>query len=566
MLFNRLAAPRAQRDSAGAPSWSITTLGSVPSAAGVQISPATAMAVSTVYACVRRRSQDVARCPPSLYTVESDGTRINIDDHPLIDLFDRPNRVQTWLEFVEQMEVSLLLRQNAYAVALRDGNGIVRELIPINPDAVMVLEAADGSLFYQVNRIGLWQMFVLNGMPLAIPAEDVLHIRGLTFNSLVGISTLGLGRDAIGLAAAQEQQAARWIANGARPSGLLETDKPLSDDAAKRLKDRWEAYKAGLQNVGSTAVLEDGVKWKDLKLTSTDLEFLSSRQFQVPEICRFFSVPPHKIYVIDRAASMSIEQQDQDYVNATITPDLVRWEQKLEQFFDLTDKDISCHFDEGQLLRADVMTRFNALRIGILTGLITPNEARESEGLQRIDGGDNLLVPANTAALGSDMTGTPADEGGRPAAGALPGPPVGTGGDQPNAKKKKQTNDGNPELPGAEELQPRQEYTPIALRQVPVERAMMLSGVPVRHQAKIRARLRGKRIVPEVRFTQIDRKALPPPLPDSAVTPAEPASERAFSLPAITVNVDATKPRVRRQIRKAEDGSLEVVEIPEDAA
>jgi HK97 family phage portal protein len=549
MIFDRIVARRAER-SAGAPSYGlIPPLGSVQSASGQLISQATAMGVSTVYACVRRRAQDVARCAPSLYTVDAAGTRTNVDDHPLALLFDRPNRVQTWFEFAEQMGVALLLRMNAYAVVLRDERGIPRELIPINPDAVMVLEAENGDVFYSTNRIGLFQMAVLRDLPVTIPAEDMFHIRGLTFNSLVGVSTIGLARDAIGLAAGQEQQASRWMANGARPSGVLESDKPLSEDAGKRLYDRWQQFKAGIQNVGTTAVLEDGVKWKSMSLSSVDLEFLNSRSFQIPEICRFFGVPPHKVFVVDRAASMSIPQQDQDYVNSTITPDLDRWEQKLEAYFNLEADEINVHFDEGQLLRADVITRFNALRTGILTGIITPNEARETEGLPPLPGGDHLLVPANTAALGSDMTGSGADEAGRPIAGDPKPPKVGTGGTQ-------KTDDDNPELVGAEELEPR------ALIRIPVERGLLLSGVPVRHQAKIRARLKGKRIVPAMVIRA---------LPDSAVRSPEPAAAPVAALPdsaaqpiALTVNVDASKPLVRRVISKAADGSLEVVEVPLD--
>jgi HK97 family phage portal protein len=560
MIFRRLTAPR-ERASAGVPSYGlIPPLGSVATASGLLLSQSTAMSQSVVYACVRRRAQDTARCPPSLYWVEEDGTRHDVEDHPLVRLFAQPNRAQTWFEFIEQMAIAYLLRGNCYAAVLRDASGVPSELIPVNPDAVMVLEAADGQIFYQVNRIGLWQMAVLRGVDLAIPAEDMLHIRGLTFNSLVGVSTIGVGRDAIGLAAAQEQQAARWIANGARPSGILESDKPLSDDAARRLKDRWDAFKSGIQNVGSTAVLEDGVKWKDMKLTSTDLEFLDARQFQVPEICRFFGVPPHKVYVIDRAASMSIPQQDQDYVNSTIAPDLERFEQKFGHYFELDAENLNIHFDEGQLLRADVMTRFNALRIGVLTGILTPNEARESEGLPGLPGGNALLVPANTAALGSDMTGSGADEAGRPKGGDPAPPKVGTGGDQPAA------DDDASNLPGAPELEPR------ALQRIPVERAMLLSGVPVRHQAKIRARLRGRRVV----AMPVLRRLEPPPDPAAIAPPAppEPRLDGAFSLPAapqplaLTVNIDARAGPVRRSgvLRRNDDGSMAVDLVEADAS
>jgi HK97 family phage portal protein len=428
---------RTQRASAGVPSYGmIPPLGSVPSASGLLVSQATAMGVATVYACVNRRSLDVARCPPSLYRPLEDGSRETVTDHPLAKLFVKPNRVQSWFEFVEQLMVGYLLRGNAYAAILRDRRGNPTELIPINPDAVMVLEAADGSIFHNTNRIGLWQIAMLRDFPVAIPAEDMLHLRGLSFNSLVGVSKIGLARDAIGLGMGLEQQASRWMGSGARPSGVLESPTKLTDSAAKRLKAQWEAYTAGVENTGRTAVLEEGVVWKPLQLTSVDLEFMKQRDFQVLDICRFFNVPPHKVWVVDRAASMSIPQQDQNYMNETIAPDLERLEQLFEHTFDLAEDGLKVDFNERNLLRADIMTRRNAARLGILSGLTTPDEERLAEGLRARGGAaDELLVPANTAALGSEMTGTAPDGAGRPPKGEPPEPGVGTGGKQPNASE-----------------------------------------------------------------------------------------------------------------------------------
>ncbi len=180
--------------SAGVPAAGLLpTLGATISATGLQISQATAISVSTVYACVMTRAKDVARCRPRLL-LEGAPKADPVTDHPIARLLKRPNWVQTWLEFVLQMQVAYLLRQNAYAAILRNGGGEPVALIPINPDAVTVLEAADGSIFYQANRVGLFQMAALRGMPLAIPAEDMFHLRGLTFNMLVGIGALAAAR------------------------------------------------------------------------------------------------------------------------------------------------------------------------------------------------------------------------------------------------------------------------------------------------------------------------------------------------------------------------------------
>jgi hypothetical protein len=77
-------------------------------------------------------------------------------------------------------------------------------------------------------------------------------------------------REAIGLAMGQEQLAGRWAGNGERPSGVLQSDKPLSKDVAARLKENWNKIQQGVHNAGNTAVLEDGIKWQAMQLTSVN--------------------------------------------------------------------------------------------------------------------------------------------------------------------------------------------------------------------------------------------------------------------------------------------------------
>src|SRR6185312_16542548 len=113
-LFGGIARGMTTRaTSAGVPSYGmIPPLGSVQSASGLLISQATAMAVSAVYRAVYVRAHDVARCRPSLFTEAEDGTRTKIDDHAIARLMVRPNRVQTWFEFVRDLWVACLLRGN----------------------------------------------------------------------------------------------------------------------------------------------------------------------------------------------------------------------------------------------------------------------------------------------------------------------------------------------------------------------------------------------------------------------------------------------------------------------
>jgi HK97 family phage portal protein len=430
-FFGRLIAPFRRAQTTGVPSYGlIPPLGSVQSATGLLISQATAMTVAGVNRAVTVRANSVALCRPTLYAVADDGTHTPLKsaDHPLVQLLKRPNRVQTRFEFIRDTWIALLLRGNAYWAIKRDRRGTPIELIWINPDAVMILEAVDGQWFYNVNRIGLFMIEALREFPISIPAEDIIHFRGPSFNMLVAASTIGLARDTIGLSMGQTQQQARWLGNGARPGVVLEASKPLSDAAAKRLKQSWEDYNAGIQNIGRTAVLEDGVTAKQMSLTSVDLEFVAQSNLTMQDIARFFGVPLRKLYQPDTSRGSTVIQEDQAFVNETVSPDLEMLEQKLDREFSLDEDGLVLDFDESPLLRADPKTRYDIGRIGVLSGLVAPNEFRKSERLPPVPDGDTVRAPVNLAALGSDMTGTAGDGAGRPANGEEPEPGVPTQG------------------------------------------------------------------------------------------------------------------------------------------
>lgn len=393
------------------------------SSGGMAVTQLTAMQSSTVQSCVAIRSEDVAKLPVHVYRRQEGGARQIVAEHPLERLLQRPNDYQSRFEFVEQMQVSMMLRSNAYAVILRDGRGRPTDLIPINPDRVWIYEAPAGQLFYQVARRGMHETAVLETEPLMIPSEDIFHLRGMALDSsLYGASRVTLSREIIGLALSQQELSGRLSANSTNLGGVLTTDQKLSADAATRLANDWKTRKQGLKNSGDTAVLEQGLKWQPMGMTARDAELIAARQMQVQEIARLFRMPMHKLGIIDRGAGASIPDLDQDYMNSVVSSDLSRWEGKLDQVFGLSANGLYVEFDVSGLIRASIMPRFQAYRAAITGMFMTPNEARRAEGLPDHPEGDVLYQPTNMAPLGfeptgaetgpgSDLTGQPAPGG-----------------------------------------------------------------------------------------------------------------------------------------------------------
>lgn len=405
------------------------------SLSGINVNSTTALTHVAVMICTAILAEDVAKLPVTVYRRTAAGGKEVWRDHPLAVLLARPNDWQTRFEFVEMMQAALVLRGNAYAVKLRDGRGRVMQLVPVSPDQVSLYEAPDGSVFYWVTRLGLHEMAVLSALPPMIAADDMLHLRWMAGrNSLMGLSRVQLMREAIGLGMSQEQMSARVAGSGARPGGILTTENKLGKEAREQLLAAWQAAQGGMRNSGKTAVLEQGLKWQALGMTMVDAEFMAGRQFSLEDIARGFRVPKYKVGIGD-SNGPSLVQQDQDYLNNVLSSYCERWSARLERDFDIDGVETFVAFDYSHFLKADITSRLNALRVGVISMVYTPNEARASEGLPAVEGGDTLYQPTNMAPIGwtppasgespagpgSDQTGAPAGGGdGDPA--STPGP------------------------------------------------------------------------------------------------------------------------------------------------
>jgi HK97 family phage portal protein len=392
-----------------------SNLFSAESVSGVQVNQQTALNSTAVLACVTMLAEDFAKLTPSIYRIDPDtGARVPADDHPLYDLLYQPNDWQNWFEFAEMLMCSLLLRGNGYAVICRNGRGDPVKLVPVNADWVALWEAPDGEIFYRCTPNGLHMMAELRKEPFLIPAEDMFHLRGFSANGLLGASRIALAKEAIGLSLAHEQQASRWFGNKATLSGVLSTDQKLTADAAKRMAQDWKDAKGGLQNVGKIAVLEQGLKYMPIAMTANDIQYISSRTFQLQEVARIWRIPLHLLGDLTRSTNNNISQQSQEYVNFTLSAYTERWRWKMHQTFGLRPQKLFIDFDLSTLIRADETSLINNNARAITSSQMTSEEARIRLGMDPKPKLGKLLAPSNLSSPGSNATGAGADGGGRP--------------------------------------------------------------------------------------------------------------------------------------------------------
>lgn len=370
-------------------------IGSI-SASGIPISDDVALTQSVFFGATKIISEDVAKLPVRVLKMRKDGGRVINKRHYLHKLMKRPNNWQTPFEFIEFMTFCLVIRGNSYAVIQRDAKGTPVALIPVHPGRVTLLTDTDGELWYQIGRGSQHEAAVLKDQPLTIPSRDILHIKNLSRNGLTGMSLIEQVKDTLGLAIATEQHGSKLFANGARPSGALKHPGKLSSDAASRLRAAWDQIHSSVANYGKTLVLEEGMEYQTISMTSQDAEWLASRKFQVEEIARFFRIPLHMLQSLDKASFNNIEHQSRSYYDQTLMSYLERIESAFNTKFDLDSEDMMVEFDTAKLLRADTKSRYEAYAIARQWGWKSANDILIAEGENPIgDSGDIYLVPMN---------------------------------------------------------------------------------------------------------------------------------------------------------------------------
>ncbi len=406
----------------------VEAFGGRQSITGAHLTPELALGITAVKACVQVLADNVASLPIPVYRRLEGRGKERATDHPLYRiLHEEPNPWMTPYQIKETLMGHLLLWGNAFASIERwtSGNlaGQARYLWPLRPDGVeRIGRAQNGELryLYRVptnNPSGaLMDDTGKPGELVEIPQRDMLHIRGLSSNGVVGYSPIALHRESLGLAMAAEEYGSRFFGQDARPGGILKTAGKLGETAANNLKQSWNEAHQGLTGSHRVAVLEDGVEWQAISIPPNDAQFLETRQFQLTEISRIFRVPPHKISDLNRATYSNVDKQEQMFMIDSLRPWLVRWEEQITKDL-ILPSERSRYFAEFLMeaqWRADIKTRYDAYSKGKQWGWLSTNDIREFENMNPVPDGDMYWMPVNVQAMGGtnvpSMQAAPTEE------------------------------------------------------------------------------------------------------------------------------------------------------------
>ena len=366
---------------------------------GENVTPDTALTYSAYFNAISLISGTIGALPLHLMQGKDKTKRIAEDRAMYRVLHDFANPYMTAMAFRECLMSHILGWGNGYAEKVRNGYGELIALWPITPNRVRP-EMVDGELRYRIQ--------MPDGSPIVLPRSQVLHVAGIGFDGFLGYSIAAMARKSIGLGMAMETFGSRFFGEGTHPGVIVEHPQKLSPDAHSNLKASLTDTYSGLGNSHRLMLLEEGMKFHQVVIDPKDSQFLESRQFNVPEIARWFNLPPHKLKDLTKSSFSNIESEQISFVTDSILPWLVRLEQNFNmQLLTESDREYSGrgrlywkHNVEG-LLRADAAARGTYYKEMWNTGAMTQNQIRALEDMDPDLNplANELFVPMNMIPL-----------------------------------------------------------------------------------------------------------------------------------------------------------------------
>jgi len=373
---------------------SLWNLASGQTSAGINVTEETALTFSAVWCAVLLISGGISSLPLHLL-IKKNKTKTHATNKPLYrTLHSQANPYMTAMTMREVLAAHCLTWGNGYAEIVRNAVGDVTELWPIPPNRCEP-KMVDGEMVYKI-AVGMESV--------TLPREKVLHVPGLGFDGFMGYSVVSMAKNTIGMGLAMEEFGANFFSQGAHPGIVVSHPSAIGEVAHKNLGRELQAKYSGLGKAHKLMLLEEGMKFETIGIPQEDSQYLESRQFQIPEVARWFNLPPHKLKDLTKSSFSNIESEQMSYVTESLLPWLINFEQNYDMQLLTPQQQKSgyyFHHNVEGLLRGDSAARAAYYAAMWMIGVMSQNEIRDKEDMDPDPNpfADERFVPLNMVPL-----------------------------------------------------------------------------------------------------------------------------------------------------------------------
>jgi len=375
--------------------WEISDLSGDLTKAGSLISEEKSLSITAVWACIRVLAWTKASLPLITYKRLSKGKDRAYDNPKYKLLHDKPNPEMTAFAFRSLLSVW----QNLWGAGIAEIEFVAGEPIafwPIPPWLVKaVRKKENNTLWYEIKTP--------DNKTRHVPDYQIYILPSLQTNVENWKSPIQVHRETLGLSLAMTDFGALTFGQGTNPSGILMHPGKLKETSEESIREKFKKQYEGLSRSHRLMLLEEGMKFERVGLPPEDAQYLQSRQFNVIEICRIYSVPPFMIQETEKATSFGtgIEEMNLGMITYTMRPYLVQDEQELQSKIFHSDDSYFAEYNLEALLRGRTLERYQAYQIGNLMGMWSIDELREKENANPLPNGagSKHYVQMNMAAV-----------------------------------------------------------------------------------------------------------------------------------------------------------------------
>lgn len=324
-----------------------------------------------------------------LYKGSERSERSQIAQHPILTLLDFANEFQTGQEVMELTQLHIDLAGKAYWYLPKNRLGVPGEVWVLPPHLIKVVSSKE--------RFISGYMYQAGQESIPLKASDVIRFpMPDPANPLGGIGFVQASAVELDSESYAGKYNRNFFYNSARPDAVLEYEEKLSDEEFERLRHQWEAKYGGLNNAHKVAILEGGVKYKQIQVMQKDMDFIQLRKMTRENLLFAFGMPLSVMGITENVNRANAEAGDYTFARWLIKPRLIRIKNKLnEQLLTMFPQAKGVELDFDEVVPETVEQKKLLAESGVKAGWMTINEARKLNGLDPVPTGDVFLIPMN---------------------------------------------------------------------------------------------------------------------------------------------------------------------------
>lgn len=368
---------------------------------GVLVDEQTALSHTPLWHGLNLLGGDVGSLPLEQLEIKGD-QKIQVRNHTAYKMAAiRPHSLMSPNAFWEMMIVRAILWGNALCEIPRANSGRPLPiesgggLLPLSPSGTRPEYDSSGKLWISTRYLDEKNQL----QDRRIDPIDTLHLTNLSTDGFWGKGLLDVGKNRIGAGLGIEKSQNRFLNNGMRPDWLFTFPLDMEEEELQAFEERLEKRNKGLMNTGNSLVMDNSGGAQQLGMNFDNAQFVELMQFDTIAISSLLCIPAIMLNAMSKMTFNNTEESERWYINRTLR----RWLNKIHEELAwklLTERERPRYVFQHNLrplLRGRLQERYAAYSQAIASMWMNPNEAREEEGMNPVDGLDEFKNPNTTS-------------------------------------------------------------------------------------------------------------------------------------------------------------------------